>query len=92
MLCVCIKNDACRYVDENVYHGEFFEDEIHGRGRLTICPGSILEEVYDGDFVRGIKHGHGVYVYRKGDGLVRQTERQGERERGGAGAEGERRA
>lgn len=56
-----------------MYHGEFFEDEIHGRGRLTICPGSILEEVYDGDFVRGVKHGRGIYVYRKGDGLVRRT-------------------
>lgn len=61
-----------RYVDGNVYHGEFFEDAIHGRGRLTICPGSILEEVYDGEFVRGVKHGRGIYVYRKGDGLVRE--------------------
>lgn len=61
-----------RYVDGNVYHGEFFEDEIHGMGRLTICPGSILEEVYDGEFVRGVKHGRGIYVYRKGDGLVRE--------------------
>lgn len=57
-------------MDGNIYHGEFFEDEVHGRGRLTICPGSILEEVYDGEFVRGVKHGRGIYVYRKGDGMV----------------------
>lgn len=59
-------------MDGNIYHGEFFEDEVHGRGRLTICPGTILEEVYDGEFVRGVKHGRGIYVYRKGEGMVRE--------------------
>ena len=68
----CLFNQHGRYVDGNVYHGEFFEDEVHGRGRLTICPGSILEEVYDGEFHRGVKHGRGIYVYRKGEGLVRE--------------------
>lgn len=41
--------------------------------------------MYDGEFYRGVKHGHGVYVYRKDDGLVSSEgvgERWGASERG----------
>ena len=45
-------------------------DAFKGMGRLTFFPGSILEEEYMGEFCRGVKHGRGVYVYRKSDGWV----------------------
>ncbi|CAM9232703.1 unnamed protein product [Ascophyllum nodosum] len=59
-----------RYADGHVYSGDFTNDKPHGMGRLTFFPGSILEEEYMGEFCRGVKHGRGVYVYRKSDGWV----------------------
>jgi hypothetical protein len=38
-------DDHIRYADGNVYEGEFREDRVEGKGKLTINPGTLLQEV-----------------------------------------------
>jgi hypothetical protein len=54
------------YGDGNVYYGQWAEDKLQGTGKLTIYPGTALEETYQGEFQNGLKHGFGRYTYAAG--------------------------
>jgi len=52
-----------RYVDGNVFEGDFKFDNMNGKGVLTYANG----DVYTGDYKDDKKHGEGVYAYKSGD-------------------------
>lgn len=48
------------------YIGECRDNMAHGRGR------AVGEDIYEGDFIQGVLHGHGVYIWYDGDRFVGQ--------------------
>jgi hypothetical protein len=49
------------FSDGNIYTGLWRNDVKHGLGKLRYRPGTLVEESYEGEFDRGLRHGHGIY-------------------------------
>lgn len=52
-----------RYVDGNVFEGDFKKDNMNGKGVLSYANG----DSYSGDYKDDKKHGVGIYKYKSGD-------------------------
>ena len=51
------------YANGDIYQGQFKNDKFHGKGYYR----SALGITYEGDYVNGIKEGHGKYTLVNGD-------------------------
>ncbi|GBG33283.1 Phosphatidylinositol 4-phosphate 5-kinase 1 [Hondaea fermentalgiana] len=52
--------------DTSVYTGEFSHDRMTGTGCFTTNPGTVLQEVYEGDILDGCRHGRGKFTDKSG--------------------------
>lgn len=48
------------------YTGECRDQMANGRGK------AVGKDIYEGDFVQGVLHGHGTYIWHDGDRFVGQ--------------------
>lgn len=65
-----------KYVNHDVYEGEFMEGEPWGRGTMKYANG----DVYKGEFVGGYLYGQGKYIFTNGDvyeGVLIENGREG---------------
>jgi hypothetical protein len=56
-----------KYQNGNIYLGAFDKGKAHGQGHYTW---KATGEVYDGEWVRGVRHGYGVWKNLKGDSYI----------------------
>ena len=52
-----------KWKNGNIYEGEFYQDLMHGTGKLTIAG----EGTYEGQFVKGKRTGKGTFLFVNGD-------------------------
>ncbi|KNC48583.1 testis-specific A2 protein [Thecamonas trahens ATCC 50062] len=69
-------NDGSGLFD--VYEGEYYEGERHGRGQYTYANGAR----YEGEYVKGRKHGEGTFFYPDGAVYVGEWENDAREGRG----------
>lgn len=56
------------YKEGHRYEGDWKDDNQSGKGKMVYLPGTVVEESYEGDWIKGVKHGHGTYKYRADEG------------------------
>ena len=71
---------TCKFSDGSVYSGEWLNNKMHGKGKMSFSGETQIQECYEGQFENSAYEGTGIYRYHHGqvyEGSYKKGQRHG---------------